>query len=173
MFLRKSASPREPLPVAMIGLRMGDRVVQIGLADVRLMIALAVKPGISGRSAVIVNDDREAVRAQSAAAEAGTLIETHVATGTLPFDDAAFDVAIIHGVDAPLAECHRVLRDGGRLVVIEPGTRAGLAALLHSKEPAGDPAATIAAAHRAGFKAVRLLADKEGYRFIEGVRAQT
>lgn len=173
MFLRKSGSSREPLPVAMIGLRMGERVVQIGLSDVRLMIALAAKPGISGRSALIVNDDSDAVRAQAAAADAGTLIETYVTRDTLPFDDAAFDVAIVHGGDAPLAECHRVLRDGGRLVIVESGTRAGLAALLHSKrQPAGDPAATVAAVQRAGFKAVRLLADKEGYRFIEGVRAK-
>lgn len=150
---------------------MGDRVVQIGLTDVRLMIVLAAKPGISGRSALIVSNDRDVVRAQSAAANAGTLIETHVAKTTLPFEDGAFDVAIVHGVDAPLAECHRVLREGGRLVVVEPGTRTGLTALLRSRrEPAGDADATIAAARRAGFKAVRLLADKEGYRFIEGVR---
>ena len=171
MFLRKSASSREPLPVVMIGLRMGDRAVQIGLADERLMIALASKPGISGRSVVIVDDDREAVRAQSVAADAGTLIETYVATVALPLDDGAFDVAIVHRADARLAECHRVLRDGGRLVVVGPGTRAGLAALLPSKsEPPGNAETTIARVEAAGFKAVRLLADKEGYRFIEGVR---
>jgi SAM-dependent methyltransferase len=174
MFLRKSASSREPLPVAMIGVRMGERVVQIGLADVRLMITLAAKPGISGRSALVVRDDRDAVRAQSAAADAGTLIETHVTHDAFPFDEESFDVAIMHDADGPLAECHRVLRAGGRLVVIEPGSRAGLAALLQRgrREPAGGSNATIAALQRAGFKAVRMLADKDGYRFIEGLRAR-
>ena len=64
MFLRKSGHAREPLPVAMIGLRMGERVLQVGLANLHLMTTLAAKPGISGRSALIVGDDRDLVRAQ-------------------------------------------------------------------------------------------------------------
>jgi SAM-dependent methyltransferase len=171
-FLRKSAHAREPLPVAMIGLRMGERLLQIGLGDVPLMIALAAKPGISGRSALIVQTDPDLVRAASAAAEAGILLEGHVASDTFPFDDDSFDVAIVHAVGASLAECHRVLRSGGRAVALEPGTREGLAAWFRpsaSAKTSAGPGLTVAL-QEAGFSAVRLLADREGIRFIEALK---
>jgi SAM-dependent methyltransferase len=169
-FLRKSTTAREPLPVAMIGVRMGERVVQIGLVDLRLMTTLAAKPGLSGRSAIVLADDRDLVRAQSAAAEAGILIEAHVARDAYPFDTGTFDVAIVHGVTDSLREVHRVVREGGRAVVVEAGTRTGLSALLGSGRPATSADATMAALESAGFRAARLLADKEGYRFIEALR---
>ena len=172
-FLRKSATAREPLPVAMIGVRMGERVVQIGLVDLRLMTTLAAKPGLSGRSAIIVTEDRDMERAQSAAADAGVLIEARVARDAYPFDAGSFDVAIVHGVTDSLGEVHRVVREGGRVVVVEPGTRTGLAALLGSGGPTISADATIRALESAGFRAVRLLADKEGYRFIEAIRGRS
>jgi SAM-dependent methyltransferase len=179
MFLRKSGPAREPLPLAMIALRIGERVLQIGLADERLMTALASKPGISGRSALIVREDRDVVRAQSAAADAGLLLEAHVSRDTFPFGDQSFDVVIVHAPEPPdertLAESLRVLRDGGRVVVLEPGTREGIASWWRSKPPAeaggsGGAASTSRALERAGFRPVRLLADREGVRFFEGLK---
>ena len=168
MFLRKSGRAREPLPVAMIGLRMGERVLQVGLANLHLMTTLAAKPGISGRSALIVGDDRDLVRAQSAAADAGLLLEAHVARDTFPFDDESFDVAIVHGTEGSLLECYRVLRQGGRLIALEPGTREGLSAWFR---PAPAPETGMRAGlERAGFGPVRVLADREGLRFIEGLK---
>jgi SAM-dependent methyltransferase len=182
MFLRKSASTREPLPLAMSGVRMGERLVQIGFTDARLWTMLASKPGISGRSAVVVRDDRDAIRAQSAAANEGVLLEVHVSRDRFPFDDGSFDVAIVHGTDnslatldqsarvALLAECHRALRVGGRVIVLEPGTREGIAAWFRSSSPPKDAGGGIADLEGARFAAVRLLADREGYRFTEGLK---
>jgi SAM-dependent methyltransferase len=186
-FLRKSTISREPLPVTMIGVRMGERALQIGVTDVRLAALIAAKPGISGHAAIVAIDERAAERARSAAAESGALVDVHVApVAALPFSDDAFDVVVIHGaaeILAPLdrgaragamTECHRVLRGGGRLIALEPGTRSGLAALIR-RAPAPDRSydtagGTAAALEDAGFKAVRLLADREGYRFVEGLK---
>ncbi|MGH9314074.1 MAG: hypothetical protein ACRD1S_12870, partial [Vicinamibacterales bacterium] len=63
----------------------------------------------------------------------------------------------------------RVLRAGGRAVVVEPAPRGGLAALVR---PQSDPQYSAEEWLRsAGFKAVRVLAERDGQRFIEGVRA--
>ena len=178
---------REPLAITMTGVRMGERVLQIGLSDARLTAKLAAKPGLSGHAALVVSDERASERARSAAAESGLLIDVHVAPlHALPLGDRTFDVVIVHdaaptlaALDAgtraqAMAECHRVLRSGGRLVTLETGTRTGIAALLH-RAPAVDErynaaGGTTAVLEAAGFKAVRLLADREGYRFIEGLK---
>ena len=186
-FLRKAAGDREPLAVTMTGVRMGERVLQIGVADERLTAQLAAKPGISGHAAIVVRDENAGDRARAAALEAGALVDVHVAaTDALPFDDRAFDVVIVHGAAGQVAaldpatrasmltESLRVLRPGGRLVALEPGTPTGLASLIrrpaapdsHYEAAGGTPAALEAA----GFKPVRLLADREGTRFIEGLK---
>ena len=149
---------------------MGERLLQLGLGDEHLMTTLASKTGISGRAALIVRDDREFVSAQSAAANAGVLIETNVLIDVLPFDGNSFDVAIAHGTAWPLAECYRVLRAGGRLVVLEPGKRTGMSGWFRpaaAAPPSGDAAAAL---QGAGFGSVRLLADREGYRFTEAFK---
>jgi ubiquinone/menaquinone biosynthesis C-methylase UbiE len=186
-FLRKSTVEREPLAITMTGVRMGERVLQIGLGDVRLMSMLAAKPGLSGHAAVVVSDERDSDRARGAAAESGLLIDVHVAPlRALPVGDRTFDVVIVHDAATTLAamdagartraleECHRVLRPGGRIVTLEAGARAGISALLH-RGPAPDQTyngagGTAAALEAAGFKRVRLLADREGYRYFEGMK---
>ena len=186
-FLRKASVEREPLALTMTGVRMGERVLQVGVSDVRLTAMLAAKPGLSGHAAVVVSDERAAERARAAAAESGLLIDVHLAPlPALPLSDNAFDVVILHEAATTLAaldpgsrtqaiaECFRVLRSGGRLVALEAGTRAGISALLH-RAPPPDPAydaagGTAAVLEKAGFRAVRLLADREGYRFIEGLK---
>ena len=69
MFLRKSRI--EPLPVTMSAVRMGERVLQIGVDDPALASAIAAKVGLSGNAAIAVTDDRDAARAHGAAAHAG------------------------------------------------------------------------------------------------------
>ena len=105
----------------------------------------------------------------------------------LPFGDQSFDAAVMHDASHVLApldtaartraltEVRRVLRGGGRIVALEQGTVTGLRALLRSATPV-DPAyegsgGTVAALEAAGFKPVRLLADREGIRFIEGIKS--
>jgi ubiquinone/menaquinone biosynthesis C-methylase UbiE len=187
-FLRRTSLEREPLAVTMAGVRMGERVLQIGLGDVRLTARLAAKPGMSGHSALVVSDERTAEQARSAVADAGALVDLHVTPPhTLPFDDRSFDAVIVHGTADALApldaaartqvmrECHRVLRSGGRIVTLEAGTPTGLAALIRRSSSADTPAdatgGTTAALQAAGFRPVRLLADRDGYRFYEGIKS--
>ncbi|HEX5110803.1 MAG TPA: class I SAM-dependent methyltransferase [Vicinamibacterales bacterium] len=188
MFLRKSVRPREPLAVAMSGVRMGERVLQIGIDDPALTGALAAKPGLSGHAAIAVGDEASAARARNAAAEAGALADVAVTPlDALPFQPESFDSVVIHSVDGLLASfdeehrvrvaqaCHRVLRKGGRVLVIEAGPRTGLAGLFRAGpkpssafEEGGGSAAVLKAA---GFVAVRLLAAREGRSFTEGLKS--
>jgi SAM-dependent methyltransferase len=186
MFLRKSTLRRDPLPMAMIGVRLGERVLQLGVDDPWLTGAIAAKAGLTGQAAVAVTTDAAAGKAHGAAADAGTLLDVHVTPmNRLPFDASAFDVIVVHSMNGLVAtlddatrmgmagECLRVLRHGGRLIVIEPGRGAGLSGLLRRAggaaafERQGGAAAVLAAA---GFRAVRVLAEREGYRFTEGIK---
>jgi SAM-dependent methyltransferase len=184
MFFRKSTIA--PLPVTMSGVRMGERVLQIGIDDPSHVGAMAAKVGLSGNAAIAVSDEAAASRARTALATAGVLADLQVTTfQTLPFADYAFDVIVVHSMkglladlaperrSALLTESLRVLRPGGRLVVIEAGDQSGLKAWLQSArhnetyEAAGG---TVAALQSAGFKPVRVVGEREGYRFIEALR---
>lgn len=184
MFLRKTAS--EPLPVTMSAVRMGDRVLQIGVDDAAVASALAAKVGLSGYAAIAGLDEGDAGRAQAAAATAGILVDIKVSPlASLPFECDAFDLVIVHGArglvasldpadrDAALREWRRLLRRGGRLLAIEAGTVTGLKRLLQQQpgyaayEAAGG---AVGAFETAGFRAVRMLADREGVKFTEGMK---
>jgi ubiquinone/menaquinone biosynthesis C-methylase UbiE len=177
MFLRESTVGREPLAVAMSGVRLGERVLQLGITDPRVMGALAAKPGLTGESAIVVTDEAAAERARRAAADAGALVRVEVhPLERLPFENGSFDVALVHaGVQAGipraelLGECRRVLRSGGRIVVLEAGTRKGLAGIFRAREPR-EAGATSQELEAAGFRAVRILGDRDGCRFIEGLK---
>ena len=75
-FLRKSTLER--LPVAMTGVRMGERALQMGIEDPSLVGAIAAKVGLSGHAVIVVRDEREAARARSAAEKAGALVDVQV-----------------------------------------------------------------------------------------------
>src|SRR5687767_9782318 len=110
-FLRKSSVQREPLAITMTGVRMGERVLQIGAADAALTSMLAARPGLSGHSAIVVADERAATRARNAMADAGALVDVHVApVHALPLADSACDVVIVHGADVLLAPLDAVGR---------------------------------------------------------------
>lgn len=183
MFLRKTKG-REPLPITMTGVRMGERLLQIGVDDPALAGAIAAKVGLSGAAALAVSDEPGAARANAAAAEAGALVDVTVtALETLPYPDASFDVVVVHGMrsavggSAPgvsveaLKQCLRVLRPGGRCIAITPGRRTGLGALLRPAPPEAASDSAAAALGAAGFHPVRVVGDLEGLRFTEGLRA--
>ena len=109
MFLRKSRL--EPLPVTMSAVRMGERVLQIGVDDPTVTSAIAAKVGLSGNAAIAVTDDRESARAHGAAANAGVLVDVKVTPlAPLPFDNDAFDLVIVHGMRGLLSSLHIVMQ---------------------------------------------------------------
>jgi SAM-dependent methyltransferase len=183
MFLRQTTIGRVPLAVSMCGVRLGERVLQIGLNDPAIMAHVAAATGLTGQAELVVSDEKDAKRACRATAETGAAVETRVvSSGSLPFDEATFDVAVIHNRDGLLGspettlsnhtirECHRVLRPGGRVMAIEEGSPSGLLAWFRPHRPVTADRGTVAALAAAGFRAVRAVADREGYRFIEGTR---
>lgn len=179
-FLRKSTLER--LPVVMSGVRMGERALQIGIDDSDLVGAIAAKVGLSGQAAVVVTEERDANKVRGAAARAGALVDVQVAPlDALPFADDAFDVVVLHAAGLKsvqagsqsvsiLRDALRVLRGGGRVVIIE-GSGSGLMTRLRPARV--DTAGTLSALDAAGFTATRLLAEREGYAFLEGLKRGT
>jgi ubiquinone/menaquinone biosynthesis C-methylase UbiE len=173
-FLRKSTS--DALAVSMAGIKLGDRLLVVGCSDPLLIAQLATKTGLTGRACAVDDEETTVTRAASVALREGALVETLVSPlGTLPLDPAAFDVVVVRGALSRLpresrvgclAEVRRVLRPGGRCLVID-GARRGLSALVGTASPDNAPVGLLEAA---GFKAARVLAEREGLAFAEAVK---
>jgi ubiquinone/menaquinone biosynthesis C-methylase UbiE len=179
-------SPGEPLAISMAGIKLGDRLLVVGCSDPVLIARLAVKTGLTGRAMAL--DERETLSARAAdvAAREGALIETATARWTaLPLDAGTFDVTLIHDVFSYITdkerlgcvgEVQRVLRPGGRCLVIDAAPRAGLAALVRSRPSPRDYSASggaVTTLQSGGFRAVRTLAERDGLVFVEGVKGNT
>jgi ubiquinone/menaquinone biosynthesis C-methylase UbiE len=170
------------LAVGMASVKMGDQIAQIGCADGGRLGAIAVKVGLSGRAAAVMPDETSAARARKGAADAGVLVDVEIAPPTrLPLEDNAFDLVIVDDTGGLLAtmrpedrvltirEALRILRPGGRVMVIGTVPRGGLGAILTRAQsgPPFDPKPSLEAD---GFKFVRHLAEREGLRFVEGLK---
>lgn len=174
--LRKT-EPGEPLIVAMTAVRMGDRLLVIGCGDTKVIAQLAAKPGITGRACAVDQHVDRTRRAAAAAEREGALLETETARfTTLPFDANAFDVVVVNHLlpelttetrSACLGEAARVLRGGGRCVVVQAGRRRGLSGLF-SGAPAMAGVDVETSMRTAGLLAVRTIAEREGLLFVEG-----
>ena len=81
-FTRRASA--DPLIVSMTGVKMGERMLQIGCASGGRMAAVAAKVGLSGLAVVVVPDDSSAARAVKGAAEAGVLVDVKTASSPLP-----------------------------------------------------------------------------------------
>ena len=143
----------------------------------------AAKVGLSGHAAIVVADDRAAAKAHAAAATAGVLVDVQVTPfDSLPFPIDSFDAIVLHAAAdafpsledaagvAMLREGHRVLRTGGRIIVVEGGPRRGVGAWFRGPQPLLHPNAAAGALGAVGFRAARPLAEREGYRFTEGLK---
>jgi SAM-dependent methyltransferase len=184
-FLRETTVGREPLVVSMTSVRPGERVLQIGANDPAIVHAIANKAGLTGLATVVAPNDELADRVRGYTGDDSSAADVRIEPlERLPFEDGAYDAAIVHnseglltGLDASLRqqtlrECLRVLRVGGRLIALDPGKPTGMRGLFAGgrREPASGAGDTVAALQAAGFTSVRVLGDREGYRFIEGVR---
>lgn len=177
------------LVVDMTGVKMGDRLVHIGCGSGARLAAIATKVGLSGRAVAIVPDQATADVARKGAEREGVLVEIEVASPTrLPVDDGTFDVAIVDDTTgvlgtlraedrvASVRELLRILRPGGRTMIIGAAPRGGLGALL-TRAQSGPPFTSSGNANLAleadGFASVRTLAEREGLVFVEGLKART
>ena len=183
-FARRSDS--HLLAVSMTGVKMGDRVAFVGCAHGGRLAAVASKVGLSGRAVAIVPDGQAAELARKGAERVGVLVEIETASPTeLPIEDASIDLAIVDDTGgllglmraeqrvASVRELVRILRPGGRVVVVGTRPRAGLGKLL-TRAPSGPPFTSTGQANKAleanGFGIVRTLAEREGLVFIEGIK---
>ena len=180
--LKKRAGPHD-LEISMTGIKLGSNVLQISRSDGGFAAALAGIVGLSGRACSVVKTEAEADRFRRAAAAAGVLLEIQVALpGEFPYDQESFDVVVIKNaigemvVNARvvcLQQAYRVLRSGGRCVVIEKAIRAGLGALFSKRaldRRYVDDGGAQAALKAEGFRGVRLLAERDGVSFTEGTK---
>ena len=183
MPILKKLKGETDLRVSMAGLRLGDKVLQIGSGDPRLIAMLAAKVGISGQASALVPDDGGAAPISRAAQSRGVLVDVKVAPlRTPPFAQGWFDVVVIpaligamrlHERVGTLQGARQVLRVGGRCLIIESAPRGGLGALFSGR--ALDPhyrsqGGAEAALRAEGFKPVRTLAERQGLLFTEGVK---
>ena len=187
MAIFRRSGEKHALAIAMTGVKLGDRFLQVGCTDGSLLTALAAKVGMSGRACVLVTSDEESSRAIRAVERAGVLIEIERAPmAPLPYDNNAFDIIVIDNQEgllssakpevrvAALQQAHRALAPRGRIVVIDRASRAGLGALISRPATPADPyyvnsGGAVTALKAEGFKAVRQLAERDGLSFFEGI----
>src|SRR6185437_3427924 len=92
-------APSEPLAVTMTGVKLGDRLLSLGLRDPTLIAALAAKAGLTGRTCAVDADAARIAGAADAIEREGGLAEVMHAPGfALPFDAGSFDVAVARDV---------------------------------------------------------------------------
>jgi len=171
MLMRKGgAASMDPLQVSMTGVRMGERFLQIGCADRALLGGLAATVGLSGTAAVAVVDSRQAALAKAIGQKVGALIEvSDIDEGrSWPYDQAAFDMVVVDDTDDSffgfeptgdiLLKALGSLRPGGRIEIVTP------------MKSVHGPFDFVQLLSTAGFKPVRILAERSGLRFVEGLR---
>jgi ubiquinone/menaquinone biosynthesis C-methylase UbiE len=180
MFKWFKTSSLEPLSVSMAGAKLGDRVLIVGCSDPSLIAALAGKAGLTGRTCAVDESADAANKAGAFALREGVLAETSGATLTaLEFETGTFDLVVVRDVlgrgqqspDAIVAEAARVLRPGGRCLVIDTIARSSLAGILGGQPTTADHAVDpVAVLTSQGFAAARVLAERDGLRFAEAVK---
>jgi len=162
----------------MTGVKMGDRLVQIGCADAGRLAAVAGRVGLSGRALAVVPAESVAARVRHAAARAGVLVEIEIASprrcrlktavrSGVVDDTADSSATCVRKAKSPrFREIDRILRPGGRVVFIGTSPRGGLAGCSHARRTtrplvaSGQASALLKAD---GFLSVRQLADRDAW----------
>jgi ubiquinone/menaquinone biosynthesis C-methylase UbiE len=181
-WFRKS-EPKEPMEVTMAGVKLGDRLLFVGVADPELIALLARKVGLTGRAVAIDPDADRADAAAAAIEKEGALVEVLRAPwGLMPFDEGSFDIAVMRDLLMTmrpdvrvrcLNDVYRVLRPSGRILVIEPAPRGGIGAYF--SQISMDPyyvkhGGATAAIKAEGFVGARVLGQVEGTVYVEGAK---
>ncbi|MEW5983902.1 MAG: methyltransferase domain-containing protein [Acidobacteriota bacterium] len=179
---RKSRGPVD-LAADMVGVRLGERLLHVGVGMPRAFALLAGRAGLTGRACAVVADAISAKTLEAAAAREGVFAEVFTcATSLWPLDNGSFDVAVVDATwllqsrlaSAVMPELWRCLRPGARAVALHRRPR-GLALRLgfERRHDASREARLLEARLESqGFSPVRLLAEREGLTFVEGFRAR-
>ena len=182
--LRKSQGSRA-LELPMAGLKLGKHVLQVRGQDTGLIADLAKIVGLSGQACAVAETEHAEKLFEKSAAAAGVSVEVKVApVSSLPYEDNCFDLVVIKHVLGELTqnervqclqETRRVTRIGGRCLVIDPETRGGLGAIFsrQSIDPRYLDGGAQQALKHEGFRAVRILGEREGLRFTEGTKVDS
>ena len=179
MALFRKAPPQDPLIVAMSGARLGQRMLVVPGTDLQALVDVAARVGLTGRALALVADPVARQRVQDRATQGGVLVDVEALTVPFPLPDAGFDIAIVddraaragaYSIDTLLPELGRVVRPGGRLLVLVPAPSSPLAGLFGSEPAAPDVSGLLGALGRGGFTAARLLGVRQGTAFVEAVR---
>ena len=179
----RKQTPAEPLAVTIAGVKLGHRFLAVGVRDPSLIATLAAKAGLTGTACAVDADQAAVAKAAAAIERDGVLADvTRAPWGMWPYGDGTFDVALIKDLlpaltpnerSRSLWEVVRVLRPGGRAIVIEAAPRGGFGAMLSRQTMDADYLATggpVQALKGAGFAAVRVLAEADGELYVEGVK---
>jgi ubiquinone/menaquinone biosynthesis C-methylase UbiE len=188
MFSNPFARQSDPhlLAVSMTGVKMGDRVAFVGCTHGGRLAAVASKVGLSGRAVALAPNEQAAGMVRRGAEQLGVLVEIEIAPATkIPLDAGSIDLAVVDDTtgllgglppderSAAVREVARILRPGGRIVLIGATPRSGLASLLGRAPVAalfagsGDAKPVLSTN---GFSIVRTLAEREGMVFVEGIK---
>jgi SAM-dependent methyltransferase len=171
MLMRKGrGGSMDPLHVSMTGVRMGERFLQIGVHDKALLAGLAAKVGLSGTSAVAALDEGDAKRARAIGAKVGALIEVHDidAGRAWPIADGEFDMVVVDDSQDTfwaIDQLGELLHNA--LGALRPGGRIEVVTIVKSAHQQVDFQRRL---EEAGFKPVRILAERGRLRFVEGLR---
>jgi len=175
--LRGQTAPRELL-LAMTGVGLGERLLVIGQSEPSLLAILATKVGLTGRACGVDRSPVQLEKARRWAEREGVLVELERLEGDhWPYEEDAFDIIAIRPRGEWAAEdalrpaidaARRLLRDGGRCVVITDSAPSGLSRLA-GRSPGPSPAALLKWFGEAGFRGTRLLAEREGLGFVEAI----
>jgi len=181
---RRSRGPVE-LAADMAGVRMGERVLYVGVGVPRVFALISSKVGLTGRACAVVDNASAQAMLERAAAQQGVLVEVAlVPGGCWPHDSSSFDVAVVDAnplsatatgdLQSRLSDTVRAVRPGGRVLAIRHRPR-GIAMRLgfdFARSTHGAEAHNLVRAlESAGCKPVRVLAEREGLTFVEGFRA--
>ena len=168
----------------MAGVRMGERILHVGVGDPRLFTAMAAKVGLTGRACAVADNAVAVSLLERAAADHGVLVEVENApTGSWPYEAGSFDLAVLDGnalLSAAaderlvrLSDTLKATRPGGRALVICRKSRGLLARLGFESArhgPSAPARALVDLLQQAGYGPARVLAEREGLVFVEGFR---
>src|SRR6188472_2128866 len=93
--LIRGSSGRADLILSMVGVKLGDRLLVLGLSDPGLVGILGSKVGITGRACGVDASADRVARAGRQAERDGVLVEVEVWNdGGIPFESGSFDLVV-------------------------------------------------------------------------------